>query len=171
VDQQPYKTVHEGLAVGVHPITDKHEVKKYFGADLLDINILAVAVTVENRSTDSGFILEKERFRLGDVTAGAGSEKLGHETAGIAIASLGGIATIPLGAKLGSDARVIKHNLATKELQATTVNPGRAVHGFLYFQLPIQATPNHDYVIRLDALDSQTRRYKSFEIPFQWDRK
>lgn len=172
VQQQQFKASQGGLAVGAYPITDKSEAKEYFGVDLLAANILAVAVTVENRSTDSGFLLEKQRIRLGSITEGTGDskDKPGDETAGIALASLGGLVTIPVGAKLASDARIINHNFETKELRATTVNPGQAVHGFLYFQLPDQASIHSDYLLRLEALELKTRQYKKLEIPLHLDR-
>jgi hypothetical protein len=177
VEQQPHKASQGGLAVGARPITDKNESKEYFGVDLLAADILAVAVTVENQSTDSGFILEKDRFRLGDMAAGAGRSKgkLGDETAALALGTAGVVLLnpimIPLSAKLGSDARIIRHNFVTRELQATTVNPGRAVHGFLYFQLANQAASGSDHILHLEALELKTRQYKSLEIPLHLERK
>jgi hypothetical protein len=177
VEQQPHKASQGGLAVGAHPITEVSEAKKYFGVDLLAADILAVAVTVENHSTDSGFTLEKERFRLGSGAAGAGrsDKKLGDETGALAL----GITSVtllspilmPISAKLGSDARIIRHNFVTKELQATTVNPGRAVHGFLYFQLADQTASGSDPILHLEALELKTRQYKSLEIPLHLERK
>jgi len=183
VAQQPHRAVQDGLAVGVHPITEASEAKKYFGVDLLAADILAVAITVENRSTDSGFTLEKERFRLGNVAAGAGrpDKESGDETAARALGTaglVGGvlvspilISLIPLSAKMGSDAKIIRHNFVTKELQAKTVNPGQAVHGFLYFQLADQAASGNDRILHLEALELRTRQYKSLEIPLHWERK
>lgn len=177
VEQQPHKAFQDGLAIGARPITDKNESKEYFGVDLLAADILAVAVTVENRSTDSGFILEKERFRLGDVAVGAGRSKgkLGDETAALALGTAGvallSPMLIPLSAKMGSDARIIRHNFVTKELQATTINPGRAVQGFLYFPLPNQAASDNDFILHLEALELRTRQYKSVEIPLHLERK
>ena len=64
IDRYPHAQVKDGLAIAANPLIDKEEVVKYFGADLLSLDVLPVLVVAENRSLSSSFVLSKEQFSL-----------------------------------------------------------------------------------------------------------
>ncbi len=132
------------LSVAIRPIVDKAESDKYFGVDLLEANILALFVVAENVGTSSSFVISKEDFALGGRGIFgdelARDERVGAEGSGKAVAITGAVLISPLfmfaGAKMISDATIIKHNMTTKELARRTISPGGRVEGFVYFELP-----------------------------------
>jgi hypothetical protein len=56
--QKGDEEIKNGLRVFVRPLTDEQEVEKYFGANLLEKNILPVFVLVENKNPTRYFLVE-----------------------------------------------------------------------------------------------------------------
>lgn len=171
--------VKDGLTVAIHPLTGKEEVLKYFGTDLLSSNILPVFVIAENRSSSSSFILSKERSTMKagqlEVDFGTDSSKAASESGGETVQMVGVLLiSLPLlfvGAKMISNATVIKHNFVVNELQMKTLSPGKVTHGFVYFQLPEERLVLDQWVIHLEALDLRSKDIKYFDIEFEWERR
>ncbi len=63
-----------------------------------------------------------------------------------------------------SDAEVIKHNLAVKELQNRTISPGKTIQGFVYFQLRKEAQSLRDWTILVEAIEINTNNVNTFEF-------
>jgi hypothetical protein len=96
----------------------------------------------------------------------------------LALASAAGAAAVSTGAaallsapvlqfagkKRISDAEVIKHNLAVKELQTRTISPGKSIQGFVYFQVPKEAHPLRDWAILVKVVEINTSNVLSFEF-------
>lgn len=170
--------VKDGLAVAIHPLTDRREIRKYFGIDLLSAHILAVFVVAENRSSSLSFILSKDQFSLGakQIETGftSGFDQLTSESGSDAVSILGAIfiapALILFGAKMDSDAAEINYNFAVKELQTKTLSPKEVTHGFVYFRLPDEYNVNDQWTVHLEAFDLRNKDSKSFNIPFEWER-
>jgi hypothetical protein len=82
-------------------------------------------------------------------------KQIASGTSGTAMAMVGAAAiSLPLvivGMKLASDATVIQHNLAEKELYKRTLPPGQNVHGFVYYPFPKDTaiTGRHRFVVEL----------------------
>ncbi|GEM_PF-4291467 len=52
------------LSLAINPLTDKQEIEKYFGMDLLSANTLPILVIAENNNPVSSFIISKDRIFL-----------------------------------------------------------------------------------------------------------
>jgi hypothetical protein len=175
-NQYQHSQVNDGLAVAIHPIANKEESKKYFGVDLLSNNVLAVHVVAENRSSSSSFILSKDQFsmRIGrsekisasspnKVGSGAGAKRM-H----IAGAALGSLPLLMVGGKMSSNASIIKHNFAVKELQKQILSPGETVEGFVYFQLPEKGDIQNQLTFHLEAQDLRNKVKKNFDYNYNY---
>src|SRR5438874_5838500 len=82
-----------GVAVGIHPMTDKKEIKQTFKVDLLEKGLLPILLVAENQSASSSFILAKEKV-LVSSEANIATNTLQHgaitsETPGGAVAIAG----------------------------------------------------------------------------------
>lgn len=173
INQYPNMQTNDGLSIAIHSIVDKTESKTYFGIDLLDSNILALLVVAENRGGTASFVMSKEGFTLGGRgTFGDGTdrdERVGAEGTGEAIAMTGAILIAPLliftGAKMISDATIIKHNLTTIELRKTTISPGGGAQGFVYFELPEStAADAKPLSLLVEVMKLQDRSVTRFEF-------
>jgi hypothetical protein len=172
--------IQDGLAVAIHPLTRKEETKQYFGTDLSAANIPAEFVMAENRNTTSSYLVAKDQFALQTGEASAGQDtrlqQHGSETtavAGMAVMAAGVIVTplliaaLPImfaGMKQISDADVIKHNFATKELRTSTLSPGEMIQGFVYFKLPEEEVATQQWHIRLQVRDLRNQEAKHFDF-------
>jgi hypothetical protein len=177
--------VEDGLSVAIHPLIKREESEQYFGLDLLAVNVLAVHVVAENRNSLVSFVLSKNQVSLhtegvladqnpqrDQLVSESGGQSL--TMAGAAVAGAGVIftplliAALPLvfaGAKQFSDADVIKHNFAVKELQTNTLSPGESAEGFVYFRLPKEMDAQDQWRLRLQALNLQSKEMTSFDFP------
>lgn len=161
------------LSIAIRPIIDKAESEKYFGVSLLDANILALFIIAENRSTSSSFVISKEDFALGEHGVFsdelARDQRVGAEGSGKAVAVTGALLISPLlmfvGAKMVSDATVIKQNMTTKELTRRTISPGGRVEGFVYFDLPQGSIASATSLsLSVDVMKLQDRSLTHFEF-------
>lgn len=140
----------DGVTVAVRPLTDEREIKDMFKVDLRAKGLLPILLVAENHSAASSFILAKDKVSVLDETTGLASSsrqtKVASDTGGAVTATVGAAAiSLPLvvaGLKLASDATVIQHNLADKELYSRTLGPGQKAQGFIYFQYPRGTTPS-----------------------------
>lgn len=178
VEDYPHRDAKDGLAAAVHAITDESESKTYFGTDLLAADILAVYAIVENRSDGASVVIGQDDFRLGprEAIEGKASQRdgLGSQSGGEAVALVGALLLSPVllvaGAKMMSDASVIKHNMEVDAFRAQTLSPGETGAGFVYFQLPDDSDAWPDrWFLRLDAMDLKTKDVTSlvFEIDLE----
>lgn len=140
----------EGIHVTLQPLANPQDVERYFGDDLLNLGILPVFVSVENRSPSSSFVLAPGDFSLANAATGVveamkdDRDRVGSPGAGTAVTTLGAVSLLfvpiaafvllPIGAKIGSNATVVRHTFLVREWQPTTISPGEATSGFLYLQ-------------------------------------
>lgn len=177
-DHYQYSQAKGGLAVAIHPLTNKKEVNKYFGTDLISAGILPIFVIAKNQGSSSSFILLKDKLSLeGGQRAAKGVSDLdqfGSESGGAAVGLVGAAIANPLlivfGAKMQSDGAEIKHNLAVKELRAKTLSPGEITHGFVYLRLPEKHELHDQWTVHLELIDLRSKDSKSFNLPFEWER-
>lgn len=172
-DHYKHAQAKSELAVAIQPLTDKKDIKEYFGTNLMSMNVLPIFITAENRNSSSSFILSKDRFSLGAAQsahnnlAQAGS---GRESAGQSVALVGAaLISLPMlfaGMKMLSDSTVIQHNLKVEELQTNTLSPGEKVQGFAYFQLPDEKTRPNQWNLHLEALDTRSKKTEGFDFTF-----
>lgn len=171
----------EGLAIGIHVMTDTEEVKKTFGMNLLEKGITPVLIVVENRSPSASFVVAKEKVyildevtgktdttNVKDVTTGKSAAGAALGVAAVAGAAVGSVVAIPFiiaSSKLASDAQVIEYGIANKEFSSSTLDPGVKAEGFIYFQLPKKLPPSAKYHIVAQVKNSSTGTV----IPFDFD--
>ena len=175
-------TQHEqknGVAVGIHPITDKGEIKDMFKVNLLDKGLLPILVVAENQSASASFIIAKEKIvvlsettgttntsQRKEVTSGTAGTAVG--IAGAVLVGAGSLAAAPLlfaGLKMASNATVIQHNLADKEFYSRTLGPGEKAQGFVYFQFPKESPPSGNYHVVAEVKNSATGEATTFDFP------
>lgn len=137
----------DGLFVGIHPIVDKDEMKTYFKSDLSSNNILAVFISVENRTDTLSYIVSKddiflkindERFTKQYET---NETQVGDDTNAKTVDVMGAVLVSPILLGIGpgmiSDAGTTRHNFLSKEMVPfTTLFPGWSTGGFKYFKIP-----------------------------------
>jgi hypothetical protein len=168
-------------------MTDKKEIGRHFGADLLSSKILPVYIRAENKSSTS-FVVSKEwisietgktsptgspvRERVGSQADRAASQAYGGATAlmvlGVITMPLGMVVFWPIGNKMSSDGDEIRYNFAVNELQTVTLSPGEAAVGFVYFDLPEGQEISAQWPIHIRVHDLTSGEVKKFEFLFQW---
>lgn len=167
-----------GVIIGIHPMTDKEEIKETFRINLLDKGLLPILLIVENQSTSTSFILAKEKVLLlreatglenpsGRKEVAPGTKGTALDTVPVTIAALITPASVPLlfiGTKMNSDATVIQHNLADKELYTRTLGPGQKAEGFVYFQYPIGSPPSGPHHMTLELKNPSTSEVSLFDF-------
>ena len=161
-----------GLVVGIHPMTNKREIKDMFKINLLDKGLLPILVVAENQSASASFIIAREKIAVLCDAAGTTNTsqrkeiESGRAAAGQAIALVfaGGLLSLE-GLKMASDATVIQHNLADKEFYSRTLGPGKKAQGFVYFQFPKDSPPSGSYHLEAEVKNSATGETTSFDLP------
>lgn len=177
-DHYKHAQVKSDLAVAIKPLTDKKDIKEYFGTNLLSMNVLPIFIAAENRGSASSFILSKDGFSLGSAASAhnnLGQAGSGRESAGQSVAVVGAVLiSLPMlfvGLKMLSDSTVIQHNLKVKEFQTNTLSPGEKVQGFAYFQLPDEKSRPDQWKLHLEALETMSKRTEGFDFTFALERK
>jgi len=174
-----YHAQEKQVAIGIHPVTDKREMKEIFKVDLSDKGLLPILLVAENRSASS-FIISKDQVHVADEASGTSRTSqltnVTSQAAGTAIGLAGGAAAaagvIPGpglllafgGLKLASDATVIQHNLADKQLYSRTIGPGQNVQGFVYVQYPEGTRLSGPYHIAVEVKESSTGDVTLFDF-------
>jgi len=167
-----YHAQQNGIVIGIHPVTDKREVKDIFKTDLRSKGVLPILLVAENRNSSSSFVLAKDNVSILDEVTGLASVSrqttVTSETAGGAISVVGAAAIsaplLAVGMKMASDATVIQHNLGGKEFYTRTLGPGQNAQGFLYFQHPKESPPVGIYHVIVHAHDSTTGGLLPFDF-------
>lgn len=164
----------DGLTVAIHKLTDKKEMREYFGVNMDSAKILAVFVKAENNNPDSSFLILKDKVKVGQTKTVVGRE-IASESAGNAVATIGAVALVIIpvaalpvlfsGMKMVSNASAIKHNFAVKELQTRTISPGKSVEGFIYFQIPDDLDKSMEWAVNVEAMKLKTKEEVSFYFP------
>lgn len=167
-----------GVTVGVQPLTGKKEIKETFRVDLREKGLLPILLVAENHSASSSFILAKDKVYVLNEATGATNvsqqAKVSSETGGqataiagatlLAATSLAGAPLMIAGLKMASNATVIQHNLADKELYSRTLGPGQKAQGFIYFQYPKGTALSGTYYVAVELKESSTGEV----IPFSF---
>jgi hypothetical protein len=184
IDAARFVAVLDEIAVAVHPITDPAESDRYFGVNLLQSGILALCVTIENRSRETIVLIDPADIMLAQAgTArtsgphGQGLRAAGTVAVGVGATGLGAallfppaiVAAAPLvlvGAKASSDAKAISYNAELKQLRATTLAPGDRAQGFIYYGLP-DGFLWRDLSLQTTMIDPIARRPFIVEVPFE----
>src|SRR5260221_11522436 len=166
-----------GLTIGTQALTDRRQIKDTFKINMLDKGLLPILLVAENQSASASFILAKDKvfvFSEANLTTNTyRAEKVTSETPGGAVAiagasliaatSLAGAQLLLAGLKMASDATVIQHNLADKELYSRTLGPGQKAQGFIYFQYPKENPPSGAYHVLVEVKDSSTGEPTTFD--------
>ena len=172
-------TQHEqknGLVVGIHPMTDKREIKDMFKINLLDKGLLPILVVAENHSASASFVIAKEKVFVLNANTGSAStpqtKAVTSGTAGTAVAvtgvvlgGLGGGALMIVGAEMASKATVIQYNLADKEFFGKTLGSGDKAQGFVYFQFPEGSLSSGNYHVVAEGRNPATGEATMFDFP------
>lgn len=170
----PATTHLAGVVLGVRPLADKAESRRYFGTDLADAGLITVLVVVENRGPES-LLIGKEGAALVGRAAPVGRGHAPPDGAGAGVALVGaGILSFPLmfiGFKMMSDDTIIQQRFVMNELKTQTVSPGKSAQGFLYFARPKdKAQLPSQWTLRL-MVRRGGGEPEPVEVPFNWEAK
>jgi hypothetical protein len=182
VERYPNVQIKNGLAVATHPLTDKRESKNYFGLDLVSADILAIYVSVENRSPSSNFILLPERtsVRFGSdkeyAPFGSPRPKAGPKGGPDRYAVFATIFTVaaPLvfaDEKQELDAGAINFHLFEEEFSPTTLAPAGQAWGFVYFQIPGLQKESRPCVFHFEGIETKSRAMVPYDFALEINRK
>ncbi len=162
----------DGVTIGVHPLTDRKEIKETFRVDLRESGLLPILLVAENHHASASFILAKDKvYVLNEATQATNTSqqtKVASETGGQAAAALGvagiSLPLVVVGLKLASDATVIQHNLADKEFYSRTLGPGQKAQGFIYFKYPKGTSLAGAYRVVVELKNSSTGAVTPFDF-------
>ncbi len=68
IEQYKYYKEVNGLRIAIDPYSDPDRIKKTFGTNLLDDNILPIFLLIENHNTDTSFYINKDAICLTFLT-------------------------------------------------------------------------------------------------------
>ena len=68
IEQYKYYKEMNGLRIAIDPYFDPDRIKKTFGVNLLDDNILPIFILTENHNTDTSFYIKKDAICLSFLT-------------------------------------------------------------------------------------------------------
>ena len=138
----------EGVSAIAVPLLDEDESEEYFGVELLDKDILAIYLSIQNNNPDTGFMIPAESIQIAEFKEknssnskpGKESESTGEGALTIGAASLVLVPVLapillPVGVQQMSDATIIKENFKSKQFRTRTVSPGGNASGFVYFKM------------------------------------
>jgi hypothetical protein len=128
-----------GLSIGVQPVEDPKDQETYFRAELKAKGFVPVFVVIQNEASEGSFLFDKTKVTYGPADSTLSTPKTGSRGAdAFAAAAIPfvGIFAVP---KIISNAAEVQHNLLKKEVQSTTLSPGKSLHGFLYIPVPKDA--------------------------------
>jgi hypothetical protein len=146
IKRQDHRKVIGGLQVGIHPVVNKDEMETYFQTDLSSHKILAVYISVENRSEANSYIVSKDDISL-YINNNRVEEKydtsntlVGDDSDAKTVDALGAVLVSPIllfaGPGMISDAGTTRHNLLSKEIVPfKTIFPGQSTDGITYFKI------------------------------------
>jgi hypothetical protein len=128
------------VTIGVQPIEDVKEQKLYFRTELAPKGFLPVFVVIQNGSNADSFLFNKTQITYGAAGSGIitpkSGSKAGESIAFSAVPFVGVFAAT----KVIKNASLVQQNILNKELQSTTLSPGKTAYGFLYFPIPKNAS-------------------------------
>lgn len=130
-----------GLTLSAKALASPDELKRYFGIDLWAADVVPIRISIRNDTQAQSYIIPAEKVLLGSTTPETGQlaapRAIGESSERIAIAGL--VLLSPLialmSAKPGSDSLVIQENLEASRFRTATIDPGRFVSGFAYFNV------------------------------------
>ena len=195
VHQTGYEQIKDQLRIYVHPLRDRKETIRYFGASLLDKGILPVFILVENKNTSRHFLVEPVGPDLadskGEAKRKAGNSKVqgascisSKDAKDIVYKTHGGrfwvvtgpviwLAVFPLAVMSDFDygptdsAKSLQQALILKSFRKQTLTPGRTERGFLYYHLPLDNSLSTPIGISIKATDVETREVMYFRFTIQ----
>lgn len=128
-----------GLTIGVKVVEDPKDQETYFHAEFKAKGFVPIFLVIQNESGEGSFLFDKTKVTYGPADSTLSTPKTGSR-GGDAFAAAAipfvGIFAVP---KIISNAAEVQHNLLKKEVQSTTLSPGKSVHGFLYIPVPRDA--------------------------------
>lgn len=172
------KSVQEGLTIAIQPMTNEEEIKRYFGIDLLEKNVLPIFIVMENQSSKSSFVLTKKDIGLSNEEDQGSSPSNGSTSSPVSrsdeeVAAAMAIVTVfgPLfSAGMESFNAEVERNFAMKEFQQATLSPGNKESGFVYFRIPESTHDTNRWRVQIKAFDLTKRARLPFDYVFEWKR-
>ena len=174
--KEGFEQIQEGLRIYMRPIQDQNEIKKYFGANILEKDILPIFVLAENKSGTEYFLIEpadlynksqKEYMSAKEAKKSVYDKDAGLETALILTGPVFWLAAIPIAmADYGpTDAsKWLQQALVIKSLRKQTLTPGKTESGFLYYHIPADISSSKKIGINLKATNLNTRAVTYFRF-------
>jgi hypothetical protein len=136
--EYPISVENAGVVIGLEPVEDPQAQETYFHTDFKKKGVVPVFLVIENGTSADDFIFDKTKVTYGPTDSGISTPQpkggVGPVLAVSAIPFVGIFAA----ADIISKASRIQENLMKREIQSTTLSPGRSARGFLF--IPISRT-------------------------------
>ena len=189
--QEGDEQIREGLRIYMRPLQDAAEIKKYFGTNLIEKDILPIFILAENKTGSEYFLVEPADQYPSSHEDGKSPDNIGMhsgsteymsateakqsvytkdtslETSLIMTGPVFWLAIIPLSmSDYGpTDAsKSLQQALITQSLRKQTLPPGRTENGFLYYHLPADITSAGTVGISLKATNLGTQHVLYFRF-------
>ena len=186
-DQLNYSSTIRDITAHVTVVSRPEDSRRYFGANILDRNILPVHVAIDNRNSQTSVLIETSKILLSDINASGqrlptdpkreGDNTLDDVHKGAGIALLAGVTVAPFGFALvaapiglitatmmGSEKDVERH-LEAKRLHNKMLSPGASASGFVYFVVSPENAKQGSRLLQIQLQDSnQTDRTYEFRF-------
>jgi hypothetical protein len=173
----------EGVAVGIEPITDQADLKRYFDVNLHHANILPVFVVISNHNPSASCLVSSESFAIvnGKFEAAGGNVNHTRLEANLGLAFLQGALNPTGGGVIGgfagmftanalaeSDHNLQNQNLRQETLRKKTLSPGASTQGYVFFPIPKPKERASEWVVLFKStfLGQATNNTAAFS--FQW---
>ena len=165
VTQEGFEQIQEGLKIYIRPLRDKTEIKRYFGANLLDKDILPIFVSAENKSESKYFLVEpadlyqqnRGEYMTAKEAKNTVYEKDTQLERGMIVAGpIFWLVAIPMAmSDYGpTDAsKSLQQAMITKALRKQTLTPGKKESGFIYYHIPPEMLSAEKVGINLKATE------------------
>ena len=166
----------EGQVVFRATIPSTEARRKYLGVDPVSQGVIPVHLVCANHANTS-FALLPDRIRatpVGTADSRAPSPRahlmtptnglnVGLACVLILVAIIPGLVVSGIFTKQAFDRDIVNWNYATKQLRSTTLSPGEAVAGLLYFDAADKAAPRQ-LVLDVELLDLATRSARHVRV-------
>jgi hypothetical protein len=177
IKDKEYMKEKDDLFICIHPIVNRNEMDNYFKTDLASHNILAVYISIENRSETYSYIVSKEDISLyinkkrSDEQYDTSNTLVGDDSTAKTVDVLGAVLVSPvllfIGPGMISHAGTTRHNLLSKEIVPfKTLFPGQSIGGFTYFKTPEEGISSSSFVfeVKVKELDSESITAINFSL-------
>ena len=166
----------EGVRLSALPIHESSKLETYFDADLIEMGILPVQVSLHNKDYPGNVLIHRDGFRL------VGPDHASHtmltvdqivektkksywRTAGWTVA-FGVFGLVPSAINVSNTNKKIRADYESRLLQEGNLNPGNMTEGFLFFPIPEKIRSLDGWELSVVLRDPNTPKDLAFARAF-----